>query len=100
MEPIILPIIIGIIIALVPSTLLAVMKRKWKKNDIEKKEEVNNTKANTEAIREMKRSIWRLNKTVLIMTKILDDQTSKYHPELASSLEDIATELLKESDKG
>lgn len=100
MEPIIIPIIIGIIIAVVSGIIVAVMKRKWQKSDIEKRAKINSTKENTEAIREMKRSIWRLNKTVLIMTKILDDQTSKYHPELANSLEDIATELLKESDKG
>ena len=44
------------------------------------------------------KSIWRLNKTVLIMAKILDEQTAKEHPDLTTNLENIASELLNESD--
>lgn len=94
MDPIITPIIVAVIIALIPSVIMALMHRKWQKTDNKAKVETEENKI----IKEMQRSIWRLNKTVLITAKIIDDQTTKNHPELTSSLEDIATELLKESD--
>jgi len=94
MDPIFAPIIIGIVIALVPSVILAVMKRKWSRTDNDSADD----KKQTYLIEQMQKSVWRLNKTVLIMAKIIDDQTARNHPELANSLEDIATELLRESE--
>jgi len=94
MEPIVLPVIVGIVISSISGAIIAIMKRRWKKSD----KKIDNTAENTKAIRDVQRSIWRLNKTVLIMAKIIDDQTAKIHPDLTSSLEDIASELLKESD--
>ncbi len=94
MEPIILPIIVGTIISVISGVIIAIMKRKWQKKDNKK----NMVEENTKAIRDVQKSVWRLNKTVLIMAKLLDDQTARNHPELTSSLEDIASELLKESD--
>ena len=94
MEPIILPIIVGVVISIISGGVIAFLKRRWKNTEIKE----NISKENTEAIRDIQKAIWRLNKTVLIMAKLQDDQTEKNHPELTSSLEDIASELLKESN--
>ncbi|KKM94765.1 hypothetical protein LCGC14_1195020 [marine sediment metagenome] len=94
MEPIIFPIIVGIIISSISGAIIALLNRKWKKRD-ERKDMV---EENTETIKDIQKSIWRLNKTVLIMAKLLDDQTTRIHPELSTGLEDIASELLKETN--
>jgi len=94
MEPILLPIIVGIVISSISGIILGLMNRRWKKKDSQR----DMVKDNMEAIRDMRKAIWRLNKTVLIMAKLQDDQTSKNHPELISNLEDIATELLDSDD--
>ena len=93
-DPVLTPIIVGVVISVVSGGIIAFLKRRW---SIAKEKE-NKVEENTEAIRDMQKAIWRLNKTVLIMAKLQDDQTAKNHPELTSSLEDIAVELLKESD--
>lgn len=92
-DPILVPIVVGVIISIISGGVIAFLKRRWKKAE----EKDNMIKENTEAIRDMQKAIWRLNKTVLIMAKLQDDQTAKNHPELTSNLEDIAVELLKES---
>lgn len=45
-------------------------------------------------IQDLRKAVWRLNKTVLIMAKMLDGLTKRVHPELATELEEIARELL------
>lgn len=49
-------------------------------------------------IADLKKAVWRLNKTILIMAKLLDSKTRKAHPEIDSELEEIARELLSNSD--
>jgi len=49
-------------------------------------------------ILDLRKAVWRLNKTVLIMAKMLDSLSEKAHPEFASELEEIARELLSTSD--
>lgn len=99
MDPIIASIITGLVVSIVSGAIMALMKRRWDKKDI-KQAQLDDL---LEQIKINQRSIWRVNKTVLIMAKIIDDQTDKVHSELGSSLEDIATELLREepdADKG
>jgi len=98
MEPIFASIITGIVITVVGGIVVAFLKRKWSKCDHNKLDEEKKITEQYQAVKSMEKSIWRLNKTVLIMAKIIDDQTTKNHPDLTSSLEDIATELLKETD--
>lgn len=94
-DPISTAIITGLTVALISGIILALMKRRWENKD---KTEVKDTE-DTKTIKNIQKSIWRLNKTVLIMAKIIDDQNVKVHSELSSSLEDIAGELLRESDE-
>ena len=44
---------------------------------------------------EQSKAIWRLQKTIIILAKILDEQVSRAHPELQTELEGIAKELLR-----
>jgi len=83
-------IISGLIVALVSGIIMALLKRHWDKND-EKAKKIDEQEKQLSI---MRKCIWRLNKTILIMAKILDSQTDKVHGELASNLEDIASELL------
>jgi len=92
---VIVTIISGLTISIVSGMIIAIVKRGWTKKDIDEKK----MKEIEEKINQTQRSIWRLNKTILIMAKILDEQTEKGHPELMSNLENIATELLGESNK-
>lgn len=86
-------IIAGLSVSVVSGLVLGLMNRRWKRQD---RKEAKKTTTD-EAILNLQKSIWRLNKTVLIMAKIIDDQTAKVHKDLSSSLEDIASELLGES---
>lgn len=45
-------------------------------------------------VADLKKAVWRLNKTVVIMATILDGMAKKTHPEIQTELEDIARELL------
>jgi len=87
-------IVSGIIIAVISGMFMAVMKRSWVKKADEDRKIVELEKS----VHVLQKSIWRLNKTVLIMAKILDEQTAKEHPDLTTNLENIASELLNESD--
>lgn len=90
-DPITAAVVTGIAVSLVSGIIITLIKRKFKKNDkkdIKKDEE-------EEIIKDIQKNLWRLNKTVLIMAKMIDDQTEKVHSELNSSLTDIATELLE-----
>ena len=87
-------IVSGIIIAIISGMFMAVMKRSWAK----KADEDRKITELEKSVHVLHKSIWRLNKTVLIMAKILDEQTAKEHPDLTTNLENIASELLNESD--
>jgi len=54
--------------------------------------------ARDERLDKLERSVWRLNKTILIFAKIIDTQTEKAH-NVESELEDIADELLRNGSK-
>lgn len=88
--PIVATIIIGISISIFSGLLVAILKRKWAIQD----RKMNEFEEAENKLEELRKSIWRVNKTVLIMAKILDENTEKNHPELNTNLEDIATELL------
>lgn len=97
------PITAGLTVALVSGGILALVRRRWEIADIKskaRKEERDIVESEIKKLKEnhqtMIKSIWRLNKTIVIMAKIIDDQTAKVHSELISSLEDIAHELLRE----
>ncbi len=45
-------------------------------------------------IEKLHRTQWRTAKTLLILAKLIDDQTKKEHPDITTELEDIARELL------
>lgn len=101
-DPLTSSIITGIAVSLFAGIILALLRRRWQ--NIDKKERKRKAKDDElevlkKFIANSEKSIWRLNKTVLIMAKIIDDQTEKAHGDLNSSLEDIATELLRESNK-
>lgn len=105
-DPITITIITGLTIPTVSGIIIAWVRRRWKKRDCLKiktkeKEELEAQKAKTEEIwrEEIQKSIWRINKTIIILTKILDDFTMKHHPDLTSNLEDIVSEILRENDK-
>lgn len=106
MDTIVSSIITGVIVSLFAGIILALLRRRWQNTDMKRvklekeiAERDQKTKNNDKELENIIKSIWRLNKTVLIMAKIIDDQTEKAHGDLNSSLEDIATELLRESDK-
>lgn len=88
-------IITGVFISIMSGLVLALVRRGWVNREKNERME----KEMQEKIREIQKSIWRIEKTVLIMAKILDEQIDKEHPELMSNLEDIAKELLGESNK-
>jgi uncharacterized protein YlxW (UPF0749 family) len=87
-------IISGVIIAVISGMFMASMKRSWAKKATENKKMEELEKS----VHVLQKSIWRLNKTVLIMAKILDEQTAKEHPDITTNLENITSELLNESD--
>jgi len=93
LDPTTSAIISGLAVASVSGIIILLIGRRWHNQD--KKEK--SVMARNEELSSIEKSIWRLNKTVLIMAKIIDEQTEKAHGDLNSSLEDIATELLRES---
>lgn len=93
-DPITASILGGLVVALISGIIFVFIRRKFQKND---KRDIK-MEEDAVIIENMQKNIWRLNKTVLIMAKMIDDQTAKVHAELNTSLEDIATELL--DDKG
>jgi hypothetical protein len=104
-DPISASIITGLVISIISGAVLAWQKRRWEIQDIKRTTKTEETEKFDERIKKIEemassiqKAIWRLNKISIIQAKILDDQTEKLHPELASSLEDITSELLKESD--
>jgi len=98
MDPITVAIITGISISVVSASIIALLNRKWKKRDYKKAREKADYNKIKNQIELLRKAIWRVNKTIIIMAKMLDDQTEKTHPELNPVLEEIADELLKESN--
>ncbi len=101
-DPITSSIVTGIVVSLFSGIILVLLRRRWQnidKKEIKKQAKDEELEVLKKFIVNAEKSIWRLNKTVLIMAKIIDDQTEKAHGDLNSSLEDIATELLRESNK-
>jgi len=45
-------------------------------------------------VADLKKAVWRLTKTVLILAKLSDKYTKRAHPDLSLELEEIARELL------
>ncbi len=83
MDPILLYTIIGAIISGGLAGMFVLLKKR-SQNKEEHHEDVEN----------LKKAVWRLNKTVIILAKLLDEKSKKAHPELSSELEEIAKELL------
>ena len=77
-----------LIIAGLASTLIATKIVQWWRTRSQKQEK------NADDVQDLRKAVWRLNKTVVIMAKILDGMSKKTHPELESELEEIARELL------
>lgn len=100
MEPVIISIIAGIIVSIVGGITVQYWLKRTKQKECEKIEKKAKEDAQVEAVLQLQKEVWKLRKTTLIVAKILDDQTARNHPELTSSLEDIATELLSQSDRG
>ncbi len=72
----------GIIATFIISNMLNKRKLKQDQHDIR-----------DERLDKLERSVWRLNKTLLIFAKIIDTQTEKAH-DVQVELEEIAEELL------
>jgi len=83
MDPILLYTIIGAMISGGVAGVFVLLKRRAQQKE-EHHEDVEN----------LKKAVWRLNKTVIILAKLLDEKSKKAHPELSSELEEIAKELL------
>jgi len=62
------------------------------------KTRLDDQKKHLDDVLDLRKAVWRLNKTVVIMAKILDSVSKKTHPELQTELEEIARELLSTSD--
>ena len=67
--PEIVMIVSGVIVAVVSGMMLTLIKKGWAKKDIEEKR----MKELEKSVHVLHKSIWRLNKTVLIMAKIFDE---------------------------
>jgi len=89
MEPV-TSIIVGLIIAGGGATIGAFIKKRINKKS-KTEESLNNL---IKDYTQSRKEIWRLKKTVLIMAKILDAQTTQYHGDLPTDLLNIAEELL------
>jgi len=98
MDPITVAIITGVSISVFSAFVIGLLNRKWKKKDDKKAAEKADYEELKRQIELLRKAFWRVSKTVVIMAKMLDDQTEKSHPELNPMLEEIAEELLKESN--
>ena len=48
-----------------------------------------------EEIENLRKRCWRIEKTIIILTKMQEDQIEKTHPELKTEWEELVRELLK-----
>ncbi len=77
----------GAIIGAAVSGILGILGWWLKKRSVSNKE-------HKDVADEQSKAIWRLQKTIIILAKILDEQVARAHPELQTELEGIAKELL------
>ncbi len=102
MEPVLISIAGALAVSIISGVVISLLRRKWRKNDANTEKELveseNRLKKIEEDLIKLRKHVWRLEKNATITSKIVDDQTEKYHPELVSSLQDITNELLKESE--
>lgn len=109
MDPITVAIVTGISVSIISGIIIGFLNRRWKIKDAKKAQERKikdakkaQEKADYDEIKKqielLRKAFWRSSKALIIMAKILDDQTEKSHPELNPALEEIVDELLKESN--
>ncbi len=87
---VIAPYLVGMVSAVISGTILVLINRKFAKNDKQKAQEL----TECEEFEELRKRVWRLEKALVIMAKMIDNQTEKVHSELNANLEDITNELL------
>lgn len=95
-DPVLAGIIVGLIVSLVSATILGIARFKYNKKIKEKEAESKRIEDLCNEQQKTRKAVWRLNKTVVIIAKLIDEQTKKSHPELVSDLESITEELLKD----
>lgn len=93
MDPIFTGILISVSSVLISTGIITFFRWKWN-TGVKKDEEI---KKLCNEITILKKAVWRLNKTILIMAKIIDAQTDELHPEIVSDLKSITEELLNDS---
>ena len=98
MDPITIAVLSGVAVSVVSGIIIGFLNRRWKKKDDKKAKEMADYEEIKKQIELLRKAFWRVSKTVVIMAKILDDQTEKNHPELNPMLEEITEELLNESN--
>jgi len=96
MDPVTSSIIVGVLISVVSGIIIGYLNNRWKKKAEKKAEEEAELEAIKKEIIALRRTVWRLGKTMLIMAKVLDDQSEKNHGD-NPVLEEIANELLREN---
>ena len=80
-------VIIGALVSSGIGGIVLWIKRKKEKDDIHHK-----------TMDDLSKQVWRIEKALLILVKLLDKQIKKSHPELESDLSDIIDELLQDTD--
>jgi len=95
MDPITSALIVGILISVVSGLIISYLNNRWKKKAEKKIQEKADYEEIKKQIELLRKAFWRSSKALIIMAKILDDQTEKSHPELNPALEEIVDELLK-----
>ena len=53
-----------------------------------------------QCITRLSKRTWRIQKTLIIMAKMIDTQTNKQHPEVESDLDELVKEMLEEEKNG
>ncbi len=51
-------------------------------------------------ISKLNKRTWRIQKTLILMAKMIDTQTNKQHPGIGSDLDDLVKEMLEEDKNG
>ena len=98
MDPVTVVIVTGISVSVISAIIIGFLNRRWKKKDEKKAKETKEWEEIKQQIGLLRKAVWRISKTIVIMAKMMDDQTEKTHPELNPVIEEIANELLKEDN--
>lgn len=107
MEPITTGIVVGILISVISGAIIGFINYKWRQKlrsqedeqntkKSERRDEKNELKSIKDDIGQLRKYTWRIGKAVVIMAKILDDQSEKNHKE-SPLLEEIVNEIIKEN---